>query len=185
MLHRVAVACVAVALFAGLSASRAKADSTNVVTATTVDDFDFTISGNTYTWTTTVPPAIINAGETSFDLADTSYTFNGQSTSASFIEFYTASDLGGFLLEGGAGPYLDIVGPSLFNDTPTTAPVFALGIFNDDFTNLLTGAVGSLAVTQTTVSNTPEPGTLLLTGIGLLALAWVARKRKKQFSLAS
>jgi hypothetical protein len=184
MLHRLAVACVAVVMFAGFSASRAKADGTNVVTTTTVDNFDFTISGNSYTWSVTLPPVIQNiVPNESFELADTSYAYNGTGTSATLFQFYTPGLGGGFLLEGGLGPTLDVTGPSLFGDTSTSAPVFNLGTFTDDFTDGLSGNVGSLMVTQS-VTNTPEPGTLLLTGIGVLALFWIARK-KNCFGLAA
>lgn len=185
MLHRFAVACMAVAMFAGLSASRAKADGTNVVTTTTVDNFLFTLSGgSTYAWTTTVPPVITSQGGTAFDLVDPSYSFDGQpATSASLMEFYTSIP-GGFVFLGGAGPDLSVDGPSLFAGSPVSAPVFNLGTFTD-YTDAVSGQTATLVVTQTTTPvATPEPGTLLLTGIGVLALFWIARK-KKALNLAS
>lgn len=186
MLHRLAVACVALALFAGFCATDAKADST------TIDNFVFTLSnGNTYTWTATVPPDIIPAGGTAFDLKDTSYTFQQGSgpivdTSAMSIEFYTDAAAGGFVLTGGAGPGLFVDGPSLFEGSSPLAPVFNLGTFTNftDFPDEGGSLGGSLTVTQTVVANTPEPSTLLLTGVGLLGILGIARK-KKRFSLAA
>ncbi|HEY6466005.1 MAG TPA: PEP-CTERM sorting domain-containing protein [Candidatus Acidoferrales bacterium] len=181
MLHRLAVACVAVALFAGLSASRAKADGTNVVTTTTVDNFLFTLSGgSTYAWTIPVPaqPVIGSQGGTAFDLLDPSYSYDGQAaTSATLMEFYTPIP-DGFVFLGGAGPDLSVDGPSLFAGSPVSDPVFNLGTFTD-YTDKISGQAATLVVTQTTTPvATPEPGTLLLTGIGVLALFWVARKKK-------
>lgn len=177
MLHRLAVACMAVALLAGLSASGAKADSTNVVAATTVDNFLFTLSGgSTYAWTTTVPPAITSEGGTAFDLLNPSYSFDSQpATSATKMEFYTSAAIGGFVFEGGAGPDIQVDGPSLFEGSPVSAPIFNLGTFSNEFTDNVSGQVGTLVVTQTT---TPEPGTFLLTGLGIVAVFWITRKKK-------
>lgn len=190
MLHRLAIACMAVALFAGLSASRAKADGTNVVAPTLVDNFDFTISGSSYTWSITLPPAVQNIDST-FDAFDVNAAYsvtNGTPTLGGF-EFYGSDNGGGFALASPPGPtgigILNVIGPSLFTGS-LAAPVFTLTdnptnteLFTDSFTDLISGETdGTLTVTQSMVTATPEPGTLLLTGIGLLALFWIARKKK-------
>lgn len=186
MLHRLAVACVVVALFAGFSATRAKADSTNVVT-TTVDNFDFTISGNSYTWSVTLPPTVVEPDPAfgAFGLV-VPYSLNGGTPTPGGFTFYTSSNLGGFTLgpPGSTLSVLSTTGPSLFTG-PVTAPVFDVGTFTG-FIDLLSGETGgTMTITQTTESTaTPEPGTLLLTGIGVFALFWLARK-KKPLSLAA
>ena len=192
MFHRFAVACMAVALFAGLSASRAKADSTNVVAPTLQDNFDFTIGVNSYTWSITLPAAVQNIDSTydSFDVNAVYSVNNGTPTLGGF-EFYGN---GGFALASPPGPsgvgILNLTGPSIFTGS-LGAPVFTLtdtpastDLFTDSFTDLISGETdGTLTVTQSAVTATPEPGTLLLTGIGLVALFWIARK-KKAFNLA-
>lgn len=197
MLHRFAVACMAVTLFAGLSASRAKADSTNVVAPSLQDNFDFTIGANSYTWSITLPATVQNI-DSRFDSFDVNapYSLNGGTPTLAGLEFYdNPSSPGSFALAVPPGPagtgVLLVTGPSLFTGS-LTAPVFTLtdttantDLFTGAFTDLISGETGgTLTVTQTTVTATPEPGTLLLTAIGLIALFWMARK-KKALSLAA
>ena len=188
MLHRLAVACAVLALFAGLSAGRARADSTNVVVGTTyVDNYDFTISGTSYTWSIPLPPAVTNVDTANgaFDV-NVPYSVNNGPTTLGAFDFYASSDLGGFALTVPATgiAIISLTGPVLFTGS-VTAPTLSLGSFTG-FTDLVSGATdGALTVTQSAVGTaTPEPGTLLLTGIGVLALFWIARRKKKQFNLA-
>lgn len=187
MLHRLSVACAVLALFAGFSASRAKADTTNVVTGTTyIDNYDFTISGNSYTWSIPLPPAVSNVDSVhgAFDVT-VPYSLNNGAATLGAFDFYATSDLGGFALTVPATgiALLNLTGPQLFTG-PVSAPTLSLGSFTG-FTDLVSGETdGALTVTQSAVTATPEPGTLLLTGIGLLGLFWIARRKKKQFNLA-
>lgn len=194
MLHRFLVSCSVLALFAGLSASLAKADSVDpnptVTTTTIADDFSFVLGPDTYTWTIASPVAAAPMGPEAFDVS-VPYTFDGTQTSGTF-EFYPANNTGGFFLCDGAGAPACSTGQGLVTNGDalfsgdTSSPTFTPGTYTltEEVPNFgPTGTLTISAVSGPGGTATPEPSTLLLTGIGVLGLFWVARKRR--FSLSA
>ena len=174
MSHRLIVAFSVLTLFAGLSAGSAKADS---ITTTTVDNFTFIpTSGPTYAWSIAVPVIVtIPQPNNSFVVNDISYTADGAPATADFV-FYSASKGGGFILANTPTTYLiSEYGPALYTG-PETAPTFTLGTFT--LTDALGTPNGTIDISEVTSTATPEPSTLLLTGLGIVGLFWVARKRR-------
>jgi len=183
MLHRLVVAFSVLTVFVGLSAGLAKADSVDASTVATVQSFDFTFvptSGATYTWSVVNPvPATSQIPNDSFILDNVSYMV-GTTADTGLLKFFSANNGGGFILadDASATSYiLDEFGPSVYTG-PEAAPTFNTGTFT--FGNTAAGnssPAGTLTIAAVTTTATPEPGTLLLTGLGLVALFWVARKR--------
>lgn len=182
MLHRFIVAFSVLALLAGLSAGLAKADSVDVSTVNSVQSYDFTFvptSGPTYTWSVASPvPATLPFAGISFVLSDVSYMV-GDVAATGTLDFFTAANGGGFALADNPNAttlILNEFGPAVYSG-PENAPTFDTGTFTfGDIPGGISSPPGTLTIAAVTA--TPEPSTLLLTGLGVLALFWVARKRR-------
>lgn len=182
MLHRFIVACSILTLFAGLSAGLAKADSVDAASVATVDSYDFTFvptSGPTYTWSVANPvPATTPLAGISFVLSDVPYKVGGTSATGT-LDFFSAAGGGAFILAANPDSttyILDEFGPVLYTG-PESNPTFNTGDFSlSGSFNGPTNATLSIAAVTTTA--TPEPSTLLLTGLGVAGLFWFARKRR-------
>jgi hypothetical protein len=166
MSFRVLLSCVVVATLVFLTSSRSKAD----------EIFTFQV-GVTYTWelpaSPTIPPN--DAAPLSFVIPNVTYSVNG-AVSTFFpdqFDFFTAGDGGGFALLNTLDPSfplhvaIDEFGPQLFAGS-TSAPTFLPGTYT--LTSAKNGT-GTLVI-----ASTPEPGSLLLIGSGLLAFLGFRRK---------
>lgn len=183
MLHRLVVAFSVLTVFVGLSAGLAKADSVDASTVATIQSYDFTFvptSGPTYTWSIGNPvPSVSEIPGDSFIVNDISYTV-GTTEDTGTMKFFSSTNGGGFILAAEAFPanyLLDEFGASIYTGSEYS-PTFDIGTFT--FGNTAAGnssPAGTLTIAAVTTTATPEPSTLLLTGLGLVALFWVARKR--------
>lgn len=186
MLHRFIIACSVVVLFMGMSASMAKADGFDPNSPTAVIsgaeyDFTYVVGSNTYAWSVPapVPATSVFAGQ-SFNLEGVSYTLNQGSSTLGDLEFYSVALGGGFALASyppvaSQTYFANTFGPALYTG-PETSPAFDTGTFSLD--DIIAGGTGTLTISEVGAIATPEPSTLLLTGIGVLGLFWFARKKR-------
>jgi hypothetical protein len=107
-----------------------------------------------------------------FCISGVTATVNGVTETGDVVEFFDISQLGGLaLLSGGAFPPLvDTIGAQLYSG-PVTSPTFLLGTF--DQTSFLDG--GAITVT---ISQVPEPVSLVLLGSGVLGGVGFLRRRR-------
>ncbi|HKS67948.1 MAG TPA: PEP-CTERM sorting domain-containing protein [Candidatus Acidoferrales bacterium] len=172
MLRRISIVFSVFAVFALLSAGGAKADEL----------FTFTISGNTYSWqlpsTLTIQPPNMSVDGLFFELESVPLVENGVAQSTpGILDFFSSADGGGFELSDSV--LLNEFGQNnqqLYTGAESS-PTFIPGtytLFDADINNNLTGLTGTLVINSVA---TPEPGSLLLIGIGALALIGLARKR--------
>ena len=180
MLRRLLVGCLLIALFGFFTASHAKADET--------DSFTFSFgsgsSATTYMWSVTAP-VVVSSSDTQdfFELVNVPYTVNGVSQTGGVFDFYYG---GGFQIFDSTGTtdLVNAVGPMVYTG-PEASPAFLpFPPNNGTFTvNVVDSAptdlTGTLTLTGPPIPTaTPEPGTLLLTGIGIVGLLWLGRKRR-------
>ncbi|HKV46960.1 MAG TPA: PEP-CTERM sorting domain-containing protein [Candidatus Acidoferrales bacterium] len=185
MSHRFIVACSVLALFAGLSAGLAKADSLNATSPAVVSsgeyDFTYVVGSNTYAWSIPEPVAAMGVvSGASFAFDGIPFTLNQGPSMLGDVEFFSDSFFGGFALATyppGAGQtyFANTGGPVLYTG-PESSPTFDLGTFSVE--DVTAGTTGAITISEVNATATPEPSTLLLTGLGVVALFWVARKRR-------
>ncbi|MGH9575704.1 MAG: PEP-CTERM sorting domain-containing protein [Candidatus Acidiferrales bacterium] len=184
MLHRLFVAFSALTVFVGLSAGLAKADSLDTSTAVVTSgeyDFSYVVGSDTYAWSIPEPVAAMNvvAGK-SFNFEAISFTLNQGPSMVGDVAFFSDALFGGFALAtyppGPGQTYFANTGGPVLYTGPESSPTFDLGTFTVD--DVTAGSTGALTITAINATATPEPSTLLLTGLGLVALFWVARKRR-------
>lgn len=175
MMRRAITICLAVAAFALLSASSAKADET-------------------FTWTLPATPTISSPDfmlGNSFTIMNVPLSENGTSLGNYVFDFYNLGAGGGFdAFSMGSSTALNEFGPQVYmgaENMPTFVPG-TYGPFNGQG-SLTTGMTGVLDITNagngndlftyttTTTAITPEPSSLLLLGAGALALLGFTRKR--------
>lgn len=172
MPRRLIVFCFLSAILGLFSAGRAKAD----------DLFTYQFDGNTWTWDLPASPPIIVPPDSFtpdmfFELVGVPFSKNGGPQTQGTLDFYEAPDQGGgfelFFL-GNSTPIVNTTGPQLYMGTGEEgSPTFSLGTF--DLNDFSTGdQAGTLTISGV---NTPEPSSLLLLGIGVLALLGFGRKR--------
>jgi PEP-CTERM motif len=179
MLRRTLIGFLFVAVFALFSATRAKAD-------------------DVFTWTLPSSPTIPSTGVTPgccFMIMNVPLFENGAPLGDYVFDFYTsANDVGGGFdaFSMGQSAILNEFGPQVYTG-PTgmeeSNPTFLLGSFGP-FTgdgSATVGMMGTLDISSIpgdgdlftyTLSSTPEPGSLLLLGTGLLCFLGLAWKRR-------
>ncbi len=187
MLHRFIVTCSVLTLFAAMSAGLAKADSVDTSTTAAVVpsseyDFSYVVGADTYTWSLPEPVMSTNvlAGET-FNVEGISYTLNNNMPAIGDLEFYSDEFQGGFALASYPPAsdqtyFIDATGPALYEPGTENSPVFNTGTFTLD--DSVADATGTLTISEVSTTATPEPSTLLLTGLGIIGLFWVARQKR-------
>lgn len=170
----------------GLSASLATADSFDPSSPTVLTspeyDFTYVVGSNTFAWSLPaepVPATNVVLGQ-SFSIEGVSYTLNDAVQPLGDVEFYSDALSGGLVLASyppavGQTYFIDAAGPVLYTG-PESSPTFNTGTFS--LSDVVAGATGSLTITEVGTTATPEPSTLLLTGLGVLGLFWFARKRR-------
>ncbi len=126
--------------------------------AASVDQFTFVEGGSTYTWQEAVSPTVVAADGYGFHLADVA------GTPGPNLEFYTASDFGGFTTD-----LVNFYSAQVFSGS-TATPTFVLGTYTG--TDYYSGHAATL-----TISAVPEAGNaaMLMAGLGLMG--FVARRR--------
>lgn len=165
MLRRLIVT-FSLAAILGLSfAGSAKADG--------LDTFTFTIDGNTYVWQLApapTPDVFFNGVLTEFD--NLSYQLNEMTQPPAILDFLPGGmGSGGFQLSTGTNSIiLDESGDQIYGGSEQF-PTFSPGMFT---LNDSAGGTGTLTITAASV---PEPGTLVLIGVGMVALFGIARKK--------
>jgi PEP-CTERM motif len=172
MLRRVLVVGCFIALVGLFSAGYAKADTI-------------------FTWTLPSSPTPTSSFSDLFTVNSVPYWMNGTSEGLAEIDFFTLSDFGGFELTTNNGDpitgilILNEFGPQVFTGS-TGAPTFTPGTYTLTGEGTLSmGLSGTLTITAGPngdsftydLVNTPEPGSLMLIGGGLLPFLGLARKR--------
>jgi hypothetical protein len=111
------------------------------------------------------------------DLNNTAFVFTGmQWLSPGLNNFYVTHDDGVYVSIPGVGFTLDASGPTPPEDTYfTVTNPGAAGMYA--FTLNYAECCGSPAVLETNLGTTPEPGTLMMLGSGILGIAAVMRRK--------
>lgn len=171
MPRRLILLCFLIAILGFFSAGRAKAD----------DLFTYQFDGNTWTWDLPASPPIVVPPDSFktgmfFELVGVPFSKNDGPPTQGTLDFFegSAPTGGGFELFflNNSTPIVNTVGPQLYMGGEGS-PTFNLGTF--DLTDYNTGSqAGTLTISS---FSTPEPSSLLLLGIGALALVGFGRKR--------
>ena len=141
----------------------------------------------TFTFTFTLPqsptPAAPNPIDGSaFSVNNVSATFTQGTRSITLPDMFaafTAANSGGFLLGMNQQFIISPFSAQVFTGMPN-APTFVIRPYTvTDNDTRAQGTVGAFSITPAAVSSVPEPSTILLTGVGALALGGVARRRRR------
>jgi hypothetical protein len=147
--------------------------------AETFDQFTVTAGPDTTTFTLPASPtpsgtnaACIADLPPEFCISDVTVSVNGVAETGNTLEFFDISQLGGLAVTGPGGGigFIDTVGAQLYSGNVST-PTFLLGTF--DQTNFADGSSATVTISQVT----PEPGSLVLLGSGMLGLVAIVRRR--------
>jgi hypothetical protein len=166
MYRRFLIGSLMVMACALFTAGRANADA--------IDNFTFTGGSNTYTWSLPSSPVVAAdnfADGIGFVMGDVAYALNGVAQAPGEFDFYSILDFGGFdtILADESMP-LNEFGLQIYR---VGAPTFLPGTYH-----FLGSDAPSGTLTIASVS-APEPGSLALTGLGVLVLFGLAARRKR------
>ena len=147
--------------------------STQVLADSTPINYTYTSGGNTFQWQlpTNPVPSLVDPGF-GFELTNVSFTENGVSNLGTMDFFSAAGGEPGFdLWIGDLNFLINAFGPQMYTG-PEDAPTMLPGSFGFIDTANPGGS------TSGSVSTVPEPSSLLLLGVGLLAALAISVLRK-------
>jgi hypothetical protein len=163
-MHRLIIGGLLLAVLGLVTPNRAEADSST-------DTFTYSIGSNTFIWQLPASPTIGIIYEMpaflpglEFVISDVPYTENGVAQTPTYFGFFSTYDGGGFGVFFPAY-YPNTYGAQLYSG-PESAPTFLLGTY--ELNEGLGGPLGTLVIS--TVVSTPEPGSPVLIGVGLVGL---------------
>lgn len=138
-------------------------------------NFDIAYGGNVYSFSLPTSPTVFTVGTDYFTVAGVEISENGGAPVAETVYFTNTVGYGDGGLAIFSGPYtFSLVNPNqsyppLFTG-PLNDPTFVPGVYQVEDQNH-TSVKGTITIF------TPEPGTLVLFGTGLLCLAGVIRRK--------
>jgi hypothetical protein len=161
-MRRLIIGGLLIAILGLVSASRAQADSGD-------DTFTYTFAGNTFVWQLPASPTV-GSGFVPRDyfILDVTFTENGVAQAPGDIRYFSSAAYGGF-----EGVDSDTFGAQLYSGT-VQFPTFIPGTYYLN-NGTSTGPLGTLVISTPIPS--PEPGSLMMIGSGLLSLLGLARKK--------
>jgi len=170
MARRVLVAVFLLGILALANASRVQADGVQM------DSFTYTYGGDTYTWELPASPTPDTVEPDVYFIDDNvPVSVDDGASAPESLYFFTTDGLGGFAI-----PDLSVFtyGAQVFSlgSSGLSDPTFTPGTYTLD-NDYVGGPTGTLVIAAV-----PEPGTLLLLGVGMLGLA--AGAKRKMCSLA-
>jgi hypothetical protein len=156
--------------------------------ASSIDTFSVTNNATVYSFTLPASPtqnvtSVSNAYSDYFDVSNVLISINGGAAVSGTVYFNTTSQAGGVGI-GISTPstFFNDEGPQLFTYTGTLgqasfAPTFNTGTFTLYQQSNPQLVAGSVTVSPSNASPTPEPSSLALLGTGVLSLAGMVRRK--------
>ncbi len=166
--------CFVLAVFALFSATQAQAD--------TIDNFTYEEGDNTFTWQLPSSPTLLPANflpGLAFVITDVSYSENDIPQNPASLIFSSDAGRGGFFLFDTFQGILSY-GSQIYSGTEDT-PTFLEGTFS--LPDYFSSSDGSGIPATLTIKSVPEPSSLMLLGMGMLALLGLALKKRPYSSI--
>jgi hypothetical protein len=166
-MRRLIISCSLIAILGLVSAGQARADGN--------DNFSYQFGGNTFTWQLPASPNVgsdYTVGQ-DFYVPGVPYSVNGVAQgTGTFVFFSSLPGIGGGLeLYNVSTTFINAFGDQVYGG-PENAPSFVPGTYELN-NGSATGPVGTLVI------STPEPESLLLVSIGMVALIGFGLKKEK------
>ncbi len=164
--------CFVLAVLALFSATQAQAD--------TIDNFTYQEGDNTFTWQLPSSPTLLPENffpGSGFDITDVTYSENDILQNPAVLTF-SSLPYGGFFLWDNYQGVLSF-GSQLYSGTED-APTFLEGTYS--LPDIFSGSDPNGTATLT-IKSVPEPSSLMLLGMGMLALLGLALKKRPYSSI--
>ena len=166
--------CFVLAVFALFSATQAQAD--------TIDNFTYQDGGNTFAWQLPSTPTILPTNflpGLAFVITDITYSENDIPQNPASLIFSSDAGGGGFFLFDTFQGILSF-GSQVYSGTED-APTFLEGTYS--LPDYFSSTDGNGVPATLTITSVPEPSSLMLLGMGMLALLGLALKKRSYCSI--